>query len=185
MREAVGKYATLRNLTFVFALIQIVWLIWFFYTGKGGGQELVAHVLPIALTLQILFMVQADYLYKWLPPAANHAIVALYIGICFYSFGYFYFEFERIAIYAQGSYTQGDFIVGLSDVPSGDGAVAARAPGPVLDQCRPRCLHPVGLSQPGRLLLASRHDRSIASSRRARWSCRPASTGSTASSRSP
>ena len=108
-----GKYATLRNLTFVFALIQIVWLVWFFYTGKGGGQELVAHVLPIALTLQILFMYQADYLYKWLPPAANHAIVALYIGICVYSFVYFYFEFERIAIYAQGSYTHGDFIVGL------------------------------------------------------------------------
>ena len=34
-------------------------------------------------------------------------------GICAYSFIYFYFEFERIAIYAQGSFTQQDFIVGL------------------------------------------------------------------------
>jgi TRAP transporter 4TM/12TM fusion protein len=107
------KYASLRNLTSVLALTQLVWLVWFFYTGIGGGQELVAHVLPIALSLQILFMYQADYLYKWLPPVANHAVVALYIGICFYSFGYFYFEFERIAIYAQGSFTQGDFILGL------------------------------------------------------------------------
>ena len=40
-------------------------------------------------------------------------LVALYLGICVYSFVYFYFEFERIAIYAQGSYTQHDFIVGL------------------------------------------------------------------------
>ena len=46
-------------------------------------------MLPIALTLQILFMYQQDYLYKWLPPAANHIIVALYVGICVYSFIYF------------------------------------------------------------------------------------------------
>ena len=106
-------YVTLKNLIFVFALIQIVWLVWFFYTGLGGAQELVARVLSIALILQILFMYQDDYLYKWLPPIANHVLVAVYVGICVYSFVYFYFEFERIAIYAQGSYTQQDFIVGL------------------------------------------------------------------------
>ncbi len=69
--------------------------------------------MSIALILQILFMYQDDYLYKWLPPIANHIIVAVYIGICVYAFVYFYFEFEEIAIYAQGSYTQQDFIVGL------------------------------------------------------------------------
>ena len=47
-------------------------------------------MLPIALTLQILFMYQEDYLYKRLPPVANHLIVALYLGICVYSFVYFY-----------------------------------------------------------------------------------------------
>lgn len=113
VREAAGKVATLSNLIFAFALVQFVWLVWFFYTGKGGGQELVAFVLPISLTLQILFMYQQDYLYKWLPPLANNLIVAIYIGICVYSFVYFWTEYERIAIYAQGSYTQGDFILGL------------------------------------------------------------------------
>jgi TRAP transporter 4TM/12TM fusion protein len=110
---ALKRYATLKNLTFALALIQTAWLVWFFYTGLGGGQELVAHVLPIALSLQILFMYQEDYLYKWLPPIGNHLLVIAYIGICAYSFIYFYFEFERVAIYAQGSYTQQDFIVGL------------------------------------------------------------------------
>ena len=43
--EAIKKFATLRNLIFVLATIQLVWLVWFFYTGKGGGQELVAHVM--------------------------------------------------------------------------------------------------------------------------------------------
>ena len=37
----------------------------------------------------------------------------LYVGVCTYSFVYFYIHFERIAIYAQGSYTQHDFFVGL------------------------------------------------------------------------
>jgi len=110
---ALKKYATLKNLTFVFALVQVVWLVWFFYTGLGGAQELVARVMSIALILQLLFMYEQDYLYKWLPPVANHALVALYAGICVYSFIYFSFEYERIAIYSQGSYTQQDFIVGL------------------------------------------------------------------------
>ena len=72
-REALTKHATLKNLTFVFALIQFVWLVWFFYTGLGGAQELVAHLMSIALILQLLFMYQEGYLYKWLPPIANHA----------------------------------------------------------------------------------------------------------------
>jgi TRAP transporter 4TM/12TM fusion protein len=113
LRAALKDVVSLRNVIFVFAAVQFVWLVWFFYTGLGGGQELVARVLSIALILQILFMYEADYLYKWLSPAANHVIVALYVGICLYALVYFHYEFERIAIYAQGSYTQQDFIVGL------------------------------------------------------------------------
>jgi TRAP transporter 4TM/12TM fusion protein len=112
-REALKKYATLNNLTFVLASIQVVWLVWFFYTGLGGGLELVARVMSIALALQVLFMYQLDYLYKWLPPIANHLLVALYLGICALAFVYFHYEFERIAIYSQGSFTQNDYIVGL------------------------------------------------------------------------
>src|SRR5919197_6401436 len=110
---AVKKYVTLANLTFVFALIQFVWLVWFFYTGLGGAQELVAHVMSIALILQLLFMYQQDYLYKWLPPLANHVLVLLYAGICVYAFVHFYREFEEIAIWRQGSYTTQDYVVGL------------------------------------------------------------------------
>jgi len=103
----------LRNVTFLFSSVMFVWLIWYFYTGSGGPQELVAHLLSIALILQILFMYQQDYLYKWLPPLANHVIVALYIGICLYAFWHFWWEFEEIAVYRQGSYTRQDFIAGL------------------------------------------------------------------------
>jgi TRAP transporter 4TM/12TM fusion protein len=112
-RGALKNYATLEYAIFCFALIQFVWLVWFFYTGLGGAQELVARVLSIALILQILFMYQAGYLYKSLPPALNHVLVAAYVGICLYALIYFHYEFERIAIYAQGTFTQQDFVVGL------------------------------------------------------------------------
>ena len=109
----IKKQINLDNLIFFFATIQIVWLVWYFYTGYGGPQELVARVMSIALTLQILFMYQNDYLYKWLPPRVNDGIVVVYLAICAYAFWHFHSEFEEIAIYRQGSYTREDFIVGL------------------------------------------------------------------------
>jgi TRAP transporter 4TM/12TM fusion protein len=107
------RYANLRNLTFVFSLVMFVWVIWYCFTGSGGAQELVSRLLPIALVLQILFMVRKEPLYKWLPAVANGLLVVLYIGICVYAFVYFLYEYEEIAIYRQGSYTTQDFIVGL------------------------------------------------------------------------
>lgn len=107
------RHATLRNLTFGFALIHFVWLMWYYYTGFGGPQELVARILSVTLILQILFMYQNGYLYKRLPPVANHILVALYIGVCLFAFWHFNNEFEEIAIWRQGSYTRMDFVVGL------------------------------------------------------------------------
>jgi TRAP transporter 4TM/12TM fusion protein len=112
-RDALKNLATLRNAIFVFGTIQTAWLVWYFWTGAGGPQELVAYVMSIALTLQILFMYQDGDLYKFLPRAANHIIVAIYIGICAYAFIHFYREFEEIAIWRQGSYTTQDYVVGL------------------------------------------------------------------------
>jgi len=107
------RHANLKNLTFVLSLTLFVWVIWFCYTGFGGGQELVSRLLPIALALQILFMYQRAFLYQRLPALANHLLVVLYLGICVYGFIYFLFEYEEISIYRQGSYTTQDFVVGL------------------------------------------------------------------------
>ncbi len=107
------RHANLKNLTFAFALVLFVWVVWYCYTGFGGPQELVSRLLPIALVLQILFMYQNEFLYKWLPAIANHVLVVVYIGICVYAFVYFYLYYEDIAIWRQGSYTTQDFVVGL------------------------------------------------------------------------
>lgn len=111
--DQIKKQFNLSNLILIFAAIQFVWLAWYFYTGFGGPQELVAHLMSITLTLQILFMYREKYLYPWLPPRVNDAIVIVYIGICAYAFWHFWWEFEEIAIYRQGSYTTQDFITGL------------------------------------------------------------------------
>jgi len=107
------RYANLKELSFALSVLMFGWVIWYCYTGYGGGQELVSRLLPIALTLQILFMYQKDRLYQRLPILANHALVAIYVAICVYAFVYFLYEYEDISIYRQGSYTKQDFIVGL------------------------------------------------------------------------
>jgi TRAP transporter 4TM/12TM fusion protein len=112
MTDRLKKLLNIRNAIFVLAVVQLGWLLWFYYTGYGGSQELVAYVMSIALVLQILFMYEQDYFYRFLPAALNRIIVAAYIGICAYSFVYFLSEFERIAIYAQGTFTRHDVVVG-------------------------------------------------------------------------
>ena len=106
-------HVNLKNLSFALSLVLFVWVIWYCYTGSGGAQELVSRLLPIALALQILFMYQKAPLYERLPAIANYLLVALYLGICVYGFGYFWFYYEDIAIWRQGSYTTQDFVVGL------------------------------------------------------------------------
>lgn len=111
--NALARIFSLNNLTLFFSWVMLLWLLWYFYTGSGGPQELVSRLMSIALILQILFMYRSDYLYKWLPPRVNDLIIAVYIGICLYAFYYFWFHFEDVAIYRQGSYSRQDFVVGL------------------------------------------------------------------------
>jgi TRAP transporter 4TM/12TM fusion protein len=111
--ERLRGHFTLRNLTLAVSLVFVVWLVRYFYTGLGGPVELAARLIPFALVLQILFMIQQGPLYKRLPQWANRALVVSYVAICAYAFWYFLGEYERIAIYSQGTFTRQDFVVGL------------------------------------------------------------------------
>jgi TRAP transporter 4TM/12TM fusion protein len=112
-RDWLKSQMNLNNVILVFGSIQLSWLIWYFYTGLGGPQELVARLMSVALILQMLFMYRENYFYPFLPPILNHVIIVCYIAICFYAFYHFHTEYEQIAIYRQGSYTTQDYIVGL------------------------------------------------------------------------
>jgi len=107
------SYVNISNLIFAVSSFFVAWLVWYFYTGLGGALQLAAWLIPVALVLQILFMFQREPLYPRLPAKANYALVVLYLGIALYAFGYFLSEYERIAIYSQGTFTQQDYIVGL------------------------------------------------------------------------
>jgi TRAP transporter 4TM/12TM fusion protein len=113
MASAIGRHFSLNNLILALSAIQLGWLLWYFYTGSGGPQQLVAHLLPITIVLQTLFMVREKDLYPFLPHRVNQAIVILFVAIAAYAFWHFFWEFEDIAIYRQGSYTREDFICGL------------------------------------------------------------------------
>ena len=39
------------------------WLLWYFYTGFGGPQELVSRLISVAVILQVLFMYREHDLY--------------------------------------------------------------------------------------------------------------------------
>ncbi len=111
--DGIKRQTNLKNLIFGLSIFMFVWLCWYFYTGYGGPSELVAYLLPVALALQILHMYQRDYIYKRLPPIANHILVVIYLAICVLAFYHFMVEYEQISIWRQGSYTRMDFIVGL------------------------------------------------------------------------
>ncbi len=109
----IRRQFSLNNVILFFSAVLLSWLLYYFYTGAGGPQELASRLIPIAIILQILFMYREGYFYTWLPPRLNDVLVVAYIAIALYAFWHFWWEFEDIAIYRQGSYTQQDFICGL------------------------------------------------------------------------
>ena len=113
MSEQFKRYATIRNLRFLLSLVMFIWLCWYFYTGFGGPSELVAALVPVAVAVQILSMHEKGFIYKKLPPVANHTLVVIYLGICLFAFYHFVSQYEEIAIWRQGSYTRTDFVMGL------------------------------------------------------------------------
>jgi len=113
MSEGIRRHFSLNNVILFFSTVLLSWLLYYFYTGAGGPQELASRLIPIAIILQILFMYREGYFYKWLPPRVNDILVIVYIAIALYAFWHFWWEFEEIAIYRQGSYTREDFICGL------------------------------------------------------------------------
>ena len=113
MSEQFKRYATIRNLRFLLSLFMFIWLCWYFYTGSGGPSELVAALVPVAVAVQILSMHEKGFIYKKLPPVANHTLAVIYLGICLFAFYHFVSQYEEIAIWRQGSYTRTDFVMGL------------------------------------------------------------------------
>src|SRR4030067_2241582 len=100
--DRIRNPVNIGNLIFAVSLVFSGWLIWYFYTGLGGGLELAARLIPFALALQVLLRYKQGYLYKRLPPAVNHVLVAFYTAIPAYALVCFLFEYDKIRIYDPG-----------------------------------------------------------------------------------
>lgn len=113
MADKLKSQLNLANLALGLSVVMFGWLVYYFYTGAGGPRELAVKLVPIALAVHILLRYQAEPLYPRLPRLANHGLAAAYVLICAYAFYYFYVNYEDIAIWRQGSYTEQDYVVGL------------------------------------------------------------------------
>ena len=91
LSNRIKRYINLKNLIFLLSIVMFFWLAWYFYTGFGGPTELVAHLVPIALMLQILHMHQNGYIYKRLSPTReSYPCGYLYghLSLCLLSLSY-------------------------------------------------------------------------------------------------
>lgn len=113
MIDKFRDHLTVSNANFVLAVILFGTLLNYFFTGAGGPRHLAVLLVPLALVINMLVMYQSDWLYPRFSANVNRALILVYAGICFYAIGYFYVEYEQIAIWRQGRYTTQDFVVGL------------------------------------------------------------------------
>jgi len=152
----IRSHVNIGNLIFALSFVFSVWLVWYFYTGLGGGLELAARLIPFALALQVLLRYKQGYLYKrcrrWStmsssrstsqsPPMRSCTYCSNMIG-------------SRSTARAR---SRAGFHRRPAGVPAGDGADASCPSDPILDQCRDGRLYALRLSVSAlaRLLLAS------------------------------
>ena len=62
------------------AIFFFLYLFGYFWTSEGGPTLLAMTLVPVTFVLFVLNALREDDLYPGLPPAANYAIAAIYIG---------------------------------------------------------------------------------------------------------
>jgi TRAP transporter 4TM/12TM fusion protein len=111
--SALRTSLTLRNLTLVLSLVMFSLLVNYFLTGAGGPRLLAVRLVPLAIIIQLLIVLQERFPYPRAPAMVNYLLVLVYAGICLYAIGYLNHEYDNVSIWRQGSYNTHDFIVGL------------------------------------------------------------------------
>ena len=126
LSDRIKRYINLKNLIFFLSIVMFVWLAWYFYTGFGGPTELVAHLVPVALMLQILHMHQNGYhLQAAVADCESYPCGYLHghLSLCLLSLSY---GIRADLHLPAGLLYQGGLHHGFAGFPPGDGAVADR-----------------------------------------------------------
>lgn len=103
---------TARNLFLVVALAMSAQLVYYFYTGAGGGVQLATRLLPAVVVLWALRAYDGGGPYQRLPRRANLVITTGYVVAAVAVFLYFLREYENIFLIRTGSYNTADLVVG-------------------------------------------------------------------------
>ena len=97
---------------YVTAIFFFVYLFVYFWTTEGGPTFLAMTLVPVTFVLFVLNSLRDDDLYPSLPPAANYAIAAVYIG-CSLAVGYYmHNEYYALGTERAGSWNSTDVFMG-------------------------------------------------------------------------
>jgi TRAP transporter 4TM/12TM fusion protein len=102
----------LDGLYYAVAIFFFVYLFFYFWTSEGGPTLLAMTLVPVTYILFILNLLREDDLYPRLPPAANHAIAAIYVGCSVYVAYYMHTEYYELGTSRAGSWEPWDLFVG-------------------------------------------------------------------------
>ena len=89
-----------------------LYIFHYYWTGDGGPTILALTLIPITFVLFTLQSLRENTLYPSLPPVANYAIAAVYIGISCYVSYYMNTEYEALGTSRAGMWDPADLIWG-------------------------------------------------------------------------
>jgi TRAP transporter 4TM/12TM fusion protein len=102
----------LEGIYYAFAIFFFLYLFNYFWTTEGGPTFLAMTLVPVTFVLFVLNSLRENDLYPALPPAANYAIAAVYIG-CSLMVGYYmYTEYFALGTERAGDWNSTDLFMG-------------------------------------------------------------------------
>ncbi len=94
------------------AIFFFLYLFAYFWTSSGGPTLLAITLVPVTFVLFTLNELRADELYPRLPPIANYAIAAVYIGCALAVSVYMNMEYYELGTSRAGSWDPSDLFMG-------------------------------------------------------------------------
>jgi TRAP transporter 4TM/12TM fusion protein len=102
----------LDGLYYLTAVFFFVYLLVYYWTGRGGPVLLAFALVPVTFILYTLESLRKKAFYPRLPAAVNYVIAALYIVICIAVAVYMVVEYEAIGTVRAGFWNNTDLVMG-------------------------------------------------------------------------
>jgi TRAP transporter 4TM/12TM fusion protein len=94
------------------AILFFLYLFTYFWTSEGGPTLLAMTLVPVAYVLFVLNALRKDELYPGLPPAANYALAAAYVGGAIAVGVYMNNEYYELGTSRAGAWDPSDLVMG-------------------------------------------------------------------------